>query len=610
MKNYQVRPEISEEARNNLISHDPLLQELLFSRGIISTDDADRFLNPDYEKHIHDPFLLKDMDKAVKRILKAIKNKEKIAIFSDYDADGIPGAVILSDFFKKINYQNFLVYIPHRNDEGYGMNNEALEKLAEEKVKLVVTVDCGISNHKEVNLANKLGMDVIITDHHLPKKKLPRAFAVINPKRVDCKYPDKNLCGSGVIWKLVAALCLKIRNPDASVGEPTEASAFKLEIAATLPAGWEKWMLDMVGLATLSDMVPLVGENRVLASYGLLVLRKSPRPGLHRLFSILNVRQNEMTEDDIGFLITPRINAASRMGHPKEAFEMLSSTDVTEASVLAEHLNKINDERKGVVGSMVKDIKKTISEREDALRNVIVLGNPEWKPSLLGLVANSFSDEHNRPVFLWGRDTSNGGSNMIKGSCRSGGDVNIARLMEEVADILTEYGGHKQAGGFSISQDNIHLLEGRLNRAFDELSKKGREEEKIFIDKQLSIEAVDWKLWSVIEKLAPFGMDNPKPLFIFENAEIVSSKQFGKDKNHLEIIFKNTRGRNVSAIAFFSHHDKFFPTSRLLTSGVGKPTESVGSRFSAGQKINLVAHVEKSTFRNFPELRLRIVDII
>ncbi len=580
MKNYSVRKPLTDEISKSLAPYDPVLQALLFGRGITNVSDAEKFLYPNYDKDIHNPYLLKDMDKAVARILEAFEKKQKIAIFSDYDADGIPGAVVLSDFFKKMGYENFLVYIPHRNDEGYGLNGEALEKIAKEDVKLVITIDCGISNHTEVEQANSLGMDVIITDHHLPKDVLPPAYAVINHKRPDCDYPDKNLCGSGVIWKVITAL---IQSPQFQE---------KYNSDKKIQDGWEKWLLDMVGLATLSDMVPLIGENRVIAAYGLKVMRKSPRPGLHKLFEILKVRQNDITEDDIGFLITPRINAASRMGHPKDAYDMLSSTDVTEAGVLAEHLNTINDERKGVVGSMVREIKKTIADREGLMRNVIVLGNPEWKPSLLGLVANSFSDEHNRPVFLWGREGGNGKVPLIKGSCRSGGDVNIYKLMEHASDILTEYGGHKQAGGFSLTQDNIHLLEERLNLAFTELSQKGGEDEPIYIDKSLSIGDVDWKLYTHIEKLAPFGMNNPKPLFQFEQAEVVSSKQFGKEKNHLEIVFMRPNGKPLQAIAFFSHPDKFV------------------SSISTGQKINLIAHIEKSTFRNFPELRLRIVDIV
>src|SRR3989344_3406851 len=359
-----------------------------------------------------------------------------------------------------------------------------------------------------------------------------------------------------------------------------------------IPLGWEKWLLDMVGLATFSDMVPLVGENRVFSYYGMKVLRKSPRVGLMKMFKSLKINQQTVTEDDIAFMITPRINAASRMGIPRDAFTLLSTTDEVEAGKYAEHLNKNNDERKGVVGSMVKEIKKWIASRDEippkqsinkaqanattesattAMRGVIVHGNPLWKPSLLGLVANSFSDEHSRPVFFWGREGNKEGSTIIKGSCRAG--------------------GHTDAGGFSLLQENIHMLEERLNEAFQKLA---QEEEIILdtlVDTKLSLDDVNWQTYSHIEKFAPFGLANPKPLFLFENIIVDAVKQFGKDKNHLELKFKKSDGKDVTAIAFFSTQEKF-PVS-----------------LDSGNVINLVATLEKSTFRNFPELRLRIVDI-
>ena len=252
---------------------------------------------------------------------------------------------------------------------------------------------------QQVETAEKHGIDVIITDHHIPGKKLPKAFAIINPKQDGCQYPEKMLCGAGVVFKLIQTLI--------------KSGKFEWK------EGQEKWMLDMVGLATLSDMVPLLGENRIFAYYGMKVLQKSPRSGLQKLFSLLKINQNTVTEDDIAFMITPRINAASRMGIPLDAFKLLSTTDEAEAGVLAEHLNNKNDERKGLVASMVKEIKKKIKERyEDTdieMHRVIVLGNPEWKPSLLGLVASSFSDEHDRPVFLWGREGGDD-SSIIKGN--------------------------------------------------------------------------------------------------------------------------------------------------------------------------------------------------
>ena len=520
---------------------------------------------------------MKDMKKVVDRILKAVLNNEKIGIYSDYDADGIPGAVVLHDFFKKINYTNFVNYIPLRNEEGFGLNNEAITSLHNEGVTLLITIDCGITDVEQIKFANEYGMETIITDHHIPGKKLPKAFAIINPKQKDCQYPEKMLCGAGVIFKVIQALILEIRNS-------------KPEISSSLPIGWEKWLLDMVGLATLSDMVPLLGENRVFSYFGMKVLQKSPRVGLQKLFSLLKINQTTVTEDDIAFMITPRINAASRMGIPRDAFTLMSTLDEVEAGMLAEHLNNKNDERKGVVGSMVREIKKRIENQEEEMKHVLVFGNPEWKPSLLGLVANSFSDEHNRPVFFWGREGSNG-STIIKGSCRAGGETDVVQLMEKAKDVFVDYGGHKGAGGFSVSQENIHTLEDKLNEAFLELTKEKKIIEDTLIDKKLSLNDVNWDTYSQVEKFAPFGLDNPKPLFLFENIIVSAKKLFGKEQNHLELKFKNSKDSDVTAIAFFQTGEKF------------------SIPVSVGSSINLVATLEKSQFRNFPELRLRIVDI-
>jgi len=577
MKKYVVREKPSSTIRENLKAYHPLLQELLHARGITRHEDAELFIAPDFSRDTHNPYLLKDMDKAVERVLRALQQSERIGIFSDYDADGIPGAVVISDFFKKIGYENFEVYIPHRNDEGYGMSHDATDLFKKNGVTLMITIDCGIADVAEVEYANSLDLDVIVTDHHLPHEVLPPAYAIINPKQTGCEYPEKMLCGAGVMWKVVCAVL--------------QHEEFKKRYS--VPEGWEKWLLDMVGLATLSDMVPLRGENRVLASYGLLVLRKSPRPGLQKLCQILKMNQQHLTEEDIGFMITPRINAASRMGVPRDAFLMLGESDFVQAGLMAEHLNATNDERKGVVASMVKEIKKIIGEREDVLGDVIVLGNPKWKPSLLGLVANSFGDEHNRPVFLWGKgeDVCDGYA-VLKGSCRAGGDTHIVKLMEHAKDTFLDFGGHAGAGGFSVSFDKVHELESRLNTAFKELQNELNEPEPIVLDQEISINDIEWSLYTHIEKLAPFGIDNTKPLFLISDAVISSMKQFGKEKNHLELTFHKKNGKSVQAIGFFSDPSKYKVT------------------LEAGQKINLVAHIEKSMFRNFPELRLRIVDII
>ncbi len=581
MQNYSVRGEIDEKASKELEKYLPgrqagpeILRKFLYYRGIKTAKDAEKFLNPVYEEN-HDPFLMKDMEKAVKRIHDAIEKKEKIIIFSDYDADGIPGAVIMHDFFKKIGFDFFENYIPHRVLEGFGLNEQAIDEFAGKKVNLIITIDCGIADVKEAKKIKKLGIDLIIIDHHLPtlvknKEKLPDAVAIINPKQSKCGYPDKNLCATGVVFKFVQAFLKK------------HAEKFNIKV------GWEKWLLDMVAIATISDMVPLIGENRIFARYGLKVLRKSPRPGLQKLFSLLRIDQKNVSEDDISFMISPRINAASRMGEPEDAFLLLSTSDETEADKYARHLDKINKERKGVVAAMVKEIKKYWKERDsEKKRKVLVAGNPDWKPSLLGLVASSLMDEHNGPVFLWGREEGK----TLKGSCRSDGCVDIVAMMRESSNVFSEYGGHAASGGFTVHFDKVDLLSDELEISYQKLSVKNESKEKIIADAIISIDDVNDDLGKQVSLLAPFGMGNPKPIFAFRGIEISEVKIFGKNSEHLKIDFRNGKGRKISAVGFFT-----------------KP-EDFSVKIAAGEKIDLLANFEKSFWNGNEELRLRIADV-
>jgi single-stranded-DNA-specific exonuclease len=564
MPKYSVRERIDGDIVDNL----------LFHRGIKTLEEKNNFLNPNYDTHIHDPFLLKDAKKAAERIVKAIENKEKIVIYSDYDADGIPAGVVFHDFLKKLNFDNFTNYIPHRHDEGFGLNTDAVGEFIKQGVNVLITLDCGISDVEAVNMATDGGIDVIVTDHHEPHDELPKAYAIVDHKQKDCNYPEKILCGSGVGFKLIQAI-LKVKRFD-------------------LKEGHEKWLLDMVGLATLSDMVPLVGENRALAHYGLKVLKISPRKGLVRLLNHLKIDQRYLTEDDIGFMITPRINAASRMGVPMDAFKLLSTNDDIEAHEYVKHLDGINTERKTKVAGLVKEIKKVINERHsNDPRNVIVIGNPEWRPSLLGLVANSLAEEYGKPAFLWGRD----GDGVIKGSCRSGGTVSVVDIMKRAPQgTMMQYGGHSASGGFSVSNDDIHHLDDRLNEGFKLLAQEDVIAEVKYIDMELTLENINWTTYNAIDRLAPFGTGNKKPLFIFRNIVISNIKEFGKEKNHLEIQFKKDNGSIVNAIGFFMDINTFKNID--------------GDNLKVGNAIDLVACMEKSMFRGRPELRLRIVDII
>src|SRR3989338_188082 len=573
MDNYEVSERLASNVGDELSVYPELLKILLLNRGIKSREEAENFLRPDYNKHLHDPFLFKDMAKAVDRIIKAVNENEKIVIWSDYDADGIPGGIILHDFFTKIQFYSFEIHIPDRNNEGFGLNEKTINRLADDGVSLIITVDCGIGNVTEVDLANKKGIDVIITDHHMPSEKLPPALAIINSKQENCGYQFKDLCGAGVAFKLVQALTVRIGASEHS---------------SKLNPGWEKWLLDMAGVATISDMVPLRGENRAISYYGLMVLRKTPRVGLGRLFQDLKIQRKHLTEDDIGFSISPRINVSPHMGSAMDAFRLLTTRDETEAGMLSSEMTKLNNERKGLVAAMIKEIKNNLGKGEKSRHDIIVMGNPTWKPSLLGLAANTLTSEYECPVFLWGR----GSEEDLKGSCRSR-NTNLIALMGNVTPgVLAEFGGHFFSGGFSVRHDKIHHLESELRKSHELVKNADDAKEKTVIDAKASLETVSWENWEMISRLAPFGMGNPKPVFLFVNIEIYKIEEFGKEKNHIKLLFKKNNSEYVTAISFFTGRNSF---SR-------EPRE--------GESINLVASMEKSVFRNFPELRLRIVDII
>lgn len=548
----------------------PLVRQLLFTRGIRRDEEAEPFLRPDFDSQIHDPFLLTDMEKAVNRILQAIEGDEHIAIYSDYDCDGIPGGVVLHDLFEAIGFKNFENYIPHRHEEGYGFNAGAVSKLEKRGTKLIITVDCGIVDHEAATAAKASGIDVIITDHHEPGATLPNAFAVINPKRDDA-YPFKGLCGAAVAWKLAQAVLARGR-ADGTI---------------SLPEGQEKWWLDMVGLATIADMVPLTGENRVLATYGIQVLRKSRRPGLQHLLRRSQSSQQHLTEDDIGFTIAPRINAASRMDDPEDAFHMLRTKDESEAGARVLHLERLNNERKGIVASMTKEAKRRLHTLEE-LPPILVLGDPEWRPSLVGLVATSLAEEYGRPSFLWGRD----GGGILKGSCRSGNGVSTLRLMEAVPHAFIAFGGHHASGGFSVAEEMIHGLKDSLVEAYLKLPAEEREREIVtFVDAVLTLDSVDHALVDALTSLAPFGEGNPKPLFRFDDAVPFRVMVFGKTQNHTKLTFK-TNGVVREAVAFFKRPDEFHVV----------PEE--------GKPLTLIAHIERSYFMGRMETRLKIVDIV
>lgn len=562
-----MTPEItSGDATMPLLqSYHHIVQRLLHNRGISDDSSAHSFIAGDYETGMHDPYLLNDMSVAVARICAAIDTNEHIVIYSDYDCDGIPGAVVLHDFFTAAGYSNFSNYIPHRHYEGFGYNVSSLTELTKRGAKLVITIDCGTTDHAAVEAALALGIDTIITDHHEPKETLPAAVAVVNPK-VGTTYPFAELCGAGVVFKLTQALLTTGR-------------------FGVLP-GREKWWLDMVGLATIADLVPLVDENRIFARYGLMVLRKSRRPGLVKLLQKQGASQRHLTEDDIGFTIGPRLNAASRMDAPEDAFRLLATTDEGEAAATVAHLEKLNLQRKGTVAAMTREahsILGYISEVPD----VIVFGNPLWRPSLVGLVANKLAEEHNRPAFIWGRD----GNGVLKGSARSNGVVSVVRLMEAASATFAEFGGHHFSGGFSLHEHTVHTMKDAMQVAYATLGEAAHVEKLIEIDSELQLADVTPEFVDSLMQLAPFGIGNPKPLFQFTSVTPYKVQAFGKAKEHTKLSFKTNTGW-LDAIAFFTSPAQFNISGTTPTT------------------CTLTAHIERSFFMGRLETRLRIVDII
>lgn len=566
-RSYYLATPVPDAVHAALAGYDDLTKQLLFNRGVTEPEAVQQFLNPSYDTDRHDPFLLNDMERAVRRVLRAIVENEKVMVYSDYDCDGIPGAVVVHDFFKAIGFQNFEHYIPHRHYEGFGFSAYAVEKIAHSGTTLIITIDCGTSDHEAVDAAARYGIDVIVTDHHEPHAAHgpAAAAAVVNPK-LGGTYPFDGLCGAAVVFKLVEALIAR--------------GNFAIK------PGWEKWWLDMVGIATIGDLVPLTGENRVFARFGLDVLRKSRRPGLQHLFRKTRTSQRYLTEDDIGFTIAPRINAASRMDTPEDAFHMLAATDEADAGVHVAHLEKLNNERKGLVASMTKELKKRIHDMVE-IPDVLVLGSPEWRPSLAGLAANSLAETYRRPAFIWGRD----GNGVVKGSCRSEGSSSVVTLMNAATHLFLEHGGHHMSGGFSVRDEHIYTFGDTLNTTYRDLGTAAVVQEEQMIDAELALTDIASPLLRALASLAPFGMGNPKPLFSFREVTPVRVDVFGKAKEHLKLVF-DVNGRDVEAIAFFAT-----PTSFAVEPAVG-------------QAVTLIAHVEQSFFMGRMQIRLRIVDIV
>jgi single-stranded-DNA-specific exonuclease len=501
----------------------PVVARLLCQRGLSDPELADRFLNPSLD-HLHDPMLLADMGVAVDRILRAIAQKEKIAIHGDYDVDGVTSTVILRRALELLG-GDVIHFIPERLKDGYGLQPAAIERLHADGVALVISVDCGIRGAEAGRRARELGVDLIITDHHEPDTELPPALAVINPKRADCRYPDKYLAGVGVALKLVQALCRR--------------------------TGRDKLMpgfIKVAAIGTLADVVPLVGENRVIAKLGLELLTKGPhKVGLRALIEVCGLTGKTIDSYHIGFMMAPRVNAAGRMSTPDIAARLFLADDEAlagEVRQLAVQLDGENVKRQDEEAEILAAAKKIVQTDPDVgARSILVVAGEGWHRGVIGIVASKLMDAFHRPAIVLSVEDG-----IAHGSCRSFSRFDMLGALERCAHLLTRFGGHKQAAGLTLDASRIRELRLAVNAVADETLGPDDLMPRLLIDGGLAFREITGGVASGILSLAPFGAGNPRPVFAARGVEIIDGPRKLKER-HLKMSLKQ-EGRIFRAVAW------------------------------------------------------------
>lgn len=494
----------------------PAFASILLERGIDTKEAVETFLNPETNQPFHDPFLMKDMDKGAERIIKAIKNKEKITVYGDYDVDGITATSILANTLKKLG-ADVDFYIPDRQNEGYGLNIDALKNLSQNGAKLIVTVDCGIAGTKEIAAVSEF-LDVVVTDHHIPSEILPKAAAVINPHREDCLYPDKNLSGVGVAFKLCQALYKKILNKE-----------FMED-------------LEFVALGTIADIVPLIGENRRLVKEGLKVIQNSDKPGIKALIEVSSLAGREIGPGQVGFALAPRLNASGRIGHAKDGVELLLADSDAKALEIAENLNECNIERQEIEKEILKEAEEQLKKVDISKLHSIVLDGDNWHPGVIGIVASRIVDNYYLPTII----ISHQGEE-AKGSCRSIKALHMHEALTAISKHLVEFGGHSQAAGLTIKTSEIP----KFRAAFEEyVAKTLKPEDYVQTVDLAGIMTPDEITEQFIEELQllePFGMENSKPVFGAKNLMAKNIRIIGKNSEHLSFALGRYGSRTALA---------------------------------------------------------------
>jgi single-stranded-DNA-specific exonuclease len=583
---WQLKPKAPDKFLKQFPEYSPLIIQLLYNRGLKTQKQIDEFFNPDYQEDLHSPFLLKGMKKAVKRILQAVERKEKIVIYGDYDADGVCSTAILFLTLQALGMDNPVVYIPDRDREGHGLNKEAVKMLAQAGAELIVAVDCASRDLVEVDLLNSLGIDIVITDHHEVGDKLPKAVALVNPWQKGDKYPFKELAGAGVAYKLACAL-LKLT-----------------KLTTSDVVNLKKWLLDLVAIATVADVMPIIGENRTLVKYGLGVLAQTKWLGLQELMKVAQINpqvtqpslageapSTNLNTYTLGFILGPRLNAAGRMDHANTAFELLVTQDKKEAERLAQQLNQENVNRQNLTDKVVQEIKsrleKKFAQGEDP--KLIFEGSPDWPVGIIGLAAGKVAEKYRRPTIIYQQKEK-----MIFASCRSIPQFDLMEVVEKCADFFDDFGGHKQAAGFRMKEENLNKVRNTFIQVAEDRLKDEDLTPILDIDAELTLADISWQNYDQIQYFAPFGRANPEPRFLVKGMEVVDLRIVGNNGRHLKLELRmvdqdSKLAKNFKAIGF----------------GLGEWEE----RLKTGDLIDLVFEFIVDEWNGRRDLQMKVVDL-
>jgi single-stranded-DNA-specific exonuclease len=557
---WQVAPKIDQEFKNRFPEIHPVVLQLLWNRGLKTQVQIDQFLLPDYSQDLHDPFLFRQMENTVQRIKQAIDAKEKITIYGDYDSDGVCSTAVLYLTLQKMGAK-VSYYLPDREKEGYGLNIEALQSIIQDGAKLIITVDCGITNIEEVEFINSQGIEVIVTDHHVPLDNLPKAYTIINPWIKEDKYPFQDLAGSGVAFKLAQALLKKY---------PVENSE-----------AFEKWLLDLVAIGSVADMVAMQGENRVLVRYGLVVLNKTSRTGLRKLIKKARINLGEIDTRSIGLQISSRLNAAGRVDHANIALEMLIAKDDTRAQELADQLQKLNEKRQKMMERMFIEAKAETGEQVS--EKIIIVYKKNWPVGLLGITAHRLLDLYQRPVL-----TLSIREHEIKGCGRSIEEFNLIEFLKKFDHLFIRYGGHAGAAGFTLKENNQEFLDKfsqEIAAGVDkDLSLKSLVK-KINVEAEIKLEEIDWHLYEEILKFEPFGEENLPPIFLAKDLLVANMRRVGRDNRHLKITLDNGK--------------------KLIYFGGGEKL----SKEDIGKRIDVIFEIYDNQWNGTREMEYKIIDL-